>query len=79
MKQKITELHKSLCKRFFPYCDRLQVIPYSKIKFVMRFSWRLPKEDMQKVIHELIECGVFERLSQREMRLLLKPEEADIL
>ena len=54
-------LYWSMGQRFLEYCDLDGNIPYSKIKFVLRYSYRVPKNHFVSIVKEFVEFGILEK------------------
>lgn len=64
--KQIPILHWSMGQRFLEYCDINRCIPYSKIKFVLRYSFRIPKKHFVSIVKEFVEFGVLEKTGNFE-------------
>jgi len=45
-------------QRFLDYCDLERNIPYTKIRFVLRYSFRVPKEHFVTIVKEFVDLGI---------------------
>lgn len=70
MKQKeVSLLHEVLARSFIEHCDLEGFIPNSKVKFVLRFRFRIPRESYCDILQEFINLGFLEKISNREFQL----------
>jgi len=69
-KRKAPLLHKEIAKVIKEQEEEDEEIPYSKVKFVLRFKFRIPKEHFGSIIDEFCKFGLLERLDKRTFKCL---------
>lgn len=62
-KKKIPLLHKTLARSFIEHVETENTIPYSKVKFVLRFKFRVPKDKYLEILGEFCDYGLLEKES----------------
>lgn len=68
-KKEVPLLHKQIAEAIKEQQEQGEV-PYSKLKFVLRFKFRIPNEHLGSIIDEFCELGLIERLDRRTFRCL---------
>ena len=63
------EFYEAITESFLEYCDREGKIPYSKVKFVLRYKFRVPNERLGSIVKEFCKFGLLIRHSQRELEV----------
>lgn len=62
-KEEIPILHKAVASRFLEYADEDLIIPYSKVKFVLRCGFRITGARVCDLVEEFCKYGILKRLS----------------
>jgi len=65
----VPEFYKSITESFIDYCDENGNIPYSKVKFVLRYKFRVPNEKLRSVIKEFCNFGLLIRHTQQTLEV----------
>jgi len=76
-KKKITKQVKSIAPEFYKaiteslleYCDDEGNLPYSKVKFVLRYKFRVPNDKLGRILKEFCTFGLLIRNSQRDWQV----------
>jgi len=66
VKPKPPELYQAITKSLIEYTDEDGKIPYSKVKFVLRYKFRVPNEKLGSIVKEFCRFGLLIRNSQRD-------------
>jgi len=59
-------LYQAITKSLIEYTDEDGKIPYSKVKFVLRYKFRVPNEKLGSIVKEFCRFGLLIRNSQRD-------------
>jgi hypothetical protein len=78
--EKTPELYNSLAKGFKDYCDMDNCITYSKVRFCLRFKFRIPLDKLMTIIKEFETYNILIRKDKQTYSLnkkFLKSEEEE--
>jgi hypothetical protein len=67
--QKTPELYNSLAKSFIDYCDIDNNITHSKVRFCLRFKFRIPLEKLMTIIKEFESYNILIRKDKQTYSL----------
>lgn len=68
-KQIVPKLHRIMATRFLDYADLDGTIAYGKVKFVLRYIFRVPKEYLTSIINEFTGYNILYRKNQNLMEI----------
>ena len=59
-------LYQAIVRSLIEYCDEEGKIPYSKVKFVLRYKYRVPSSELGTILKEFCSFGLLIRNTQRD-------------
>ena len=64
-----TILHSAMAKKFLEYCDYDKIITKAKLKFCLRYTFRVPKETYMNIVDEFVELGYLNYIDQEKLEV----------